>query len=302
MFNVWNEDYNTKNVSRETIYITGRLVMTTNIYDFMHSLDIDSKSVGVDALTITATGLDGKLSVDLVLDELKDVTEKEWPKPFSFQGAKGRSWGSVRQASKWDDHQRQLWTILMVTGKDSPRALKQALKVDDIKYTRIDTYIDVKMSQRVLGLARKLYDTYKGTSSKKLIESETGDTVYFGSRMTESMIRIYDKSKEYNEELGMVWRFEVEYKKDLANGVVQYLSEYGNSGIDELVWAECKSKSLPVPAIPDKVNIMRDMVTLSSAEMKLNWLGRQVMPTVKFLRRLGLEDRVKEVLQLDLPI
>lgn len=275
---------------------------TQNIYDFMHSLNIDSKNVGIDALTITSMGLDGKLSIGLVLDELKDVIELEWPKPFSFQGAKGQAWGSVRQASKWDDRQQQLWTILMVTGKDSPRALKQALKVKDVKFTRVDTYIDVKMSSRVLGLARKLYDTYKGKSSKKLIESLTGDTVYFGSRMTESMIRIYDKSAEYGEELGMVWRFEVEYKKDLAGGVAQYLSEYGNAGIDELVWSECRSKDLPVPAIPNKVNILRDMVTLSSAEMKLNWLGRQVQPTVTFLRRLGLEDKVKEALQLDLPI
>lgn len=273
-----------------------------NIYDFMHGLDIESKTGGIDALTITALGLDGKLSIDLVLHELVDVVEQECPKPFRFQGAVGKAWGSVRYATKWDELGQRHWVILMVTGKDSARAFREALKVKDVKYTRIDTYIDIKMSARVLGLARKLYDTYKGDSCKKLIESNTGDTLYVGSRMTESMIRIYDKSMGYGEEQGNVWRWEVEYKKALAGGVAQYLSEYGNAGIDELVWAECKSKDLPVPAVPSKVNILRDMVTLSSAEMKLNWLGRQVAPTVKFLRRLGLEDKVREALQLDLPV
>jgi len=188
----------------------------------------------------------------------------------------------------------------MVTGGQSQDAFKEALKVRDVKFTRVDTYIDIKMRQRVLGLPRKLYDTYKGSNCTKLIESLTGDTLYCGSRDSEAYVRIYDKSPEYGEELGTVWRFEVEHKRGLAAGVADYIGQYGVPGIEELIWSECRTKDLPVPVIPNKVNIMRAAITLSSAEMKLNWLGRQVEPTVRFLRRLGLESEIKNALQLEL--
>lgn len=273
-----------------------------NIYDYMHGLDIMERAQGLDALTITSLGLDGKISIDIVLHSLRDQIEIERPKAFRFQGATGKAWGSIRYATKWNELGQRHWAILMVTGKSSQAAFREALKVKDVKFTRVDTYIDVKLAGRALGLPRKLYDTYKGDCSKKLIEGLMGDTLYVGSRQSESMIRIYDKSPEYGEELGKVWRFEVEYKSALAGGVASYLSEYGNSGIDELVWSECKDKGLPVPAVPNKTNVLRDMATLSSAEMKLNWLGRQVSPTVTFLRRLGLEGEVYRQLGLDLPV
>lgn len=273
-----------------------------NIYDYMHSLDVEGKSAGIDAVTVTATGIDGKLSIDLVLDSLRGYIEEQDRKPFKFQGATGSMWGSVRAASRVNGEGKKLWTILMVTGNQSQEAFKVALKVRDVKFTRVDTYIDVKMREQVLGLPRKLYDTYRGNNKITLIESGTGDTFYCGSRESEAFIRIYDKSSEYGEDLGRVWRIEVEYKRGLAQGVANYLAEYGIAGIEELIWSEMRTKDLPVPAIPSKVNIVRGMITVSSSEMKLNWLGRQVEPTVRFLRRLGLESEVKKALQIDLPL
>lgn len=273
-----------------------------NIYEYMHNLPIDGQECGIDALTITSTGLDGKMSVDLVLHSLAPYIEVQEAKPFKFQGAIGKAWGSVRYAQKWDARQRVLWAILMVTGAQSPGALKTSLAVKDVKYTRLDLCIDVFMRERVFGLPRKLKDTYKGDCSVKLIESLTGDTLYVGSREAESYVRIYDKSPEYEEELGKVWRFEVEYKGGLAPLVAGEVERDGVGGIANLVWGEMAKKGLPVPTIPDKVNLGRRMVTLSSAEMKLNWLSRQVRPTVNFLRKLGLEREACEALQLDLPM
>jgi len=183
-----------------------------NIYEYIHGLSIDGIECGIDALTITAVGLEGKLSIDLVLHSLRGYIEAQQTKDFKFQGAMGKSWGSVRYAKKWNEHMQIQWAILMVTGEQSAGAFKESLKVGDVKYTRIDLCIDVFMRERILGLPRKLKDTYKGGSKLKLIESFTGDTLYCGSRESESMLRIYDKSPEYGEELGKVWRFEVEYK------------------------------------------------------------------------------------------
>jgi hypothetical protein len=274
-----------------------------NIYEFMHSLPVDGVECGIDALTITSTGLDGKLSIDLVLHSLARYIEAQQVKPFRFQGAEGKAWGSVRYAVKWGSLQQQHWAILMVTGEQSPGAFKESLKVKDVNYTRIDLCIDVFMRERVLGLPRKLKDTYKGgETSIKLIERLTGDTLYCGSRESESMIRIYDKSPEYDEELGRVWRFEVEYKKSLARLAAEVVEREGAVGIADIVWSELRKKDLPSPVIPNKVNVGRRMATLSSAEMKVSWLSRQVGPTVEWLKKLGLESEVRGALQLPLVI
>lgn len=274
-----------------------------NIYEYMQQLPIDGQECGIDALTITATGLDGKLSVDLVLHSLASYIETQEVKPFRFQGAAGKAWGSVRYAAMWNDRKSVQWAILMVTGAQSSGAFKESLKVRDVKYTRLDLCIDVFMRERILGLPRKLKDTYKGNSCQpKLVESMTGDTLYVGSRQSESMVRIYDKSAGYGEELGKIWRFEVEYKGELVQLVAPIIEREGVAGISDLVWSEMRNKELPTPAIPDKVNLGRRMVTLSSAEMKVNWLNRQVAPTVRWLKAMGLEDQVREVLELELPI
>jgi len=270
----------------------------SNIYDYMHNLPIEGYQRGVDALTITSTGLEGKMSVDLVLHSLEDYIATQQVKTFRFQGAEGKAWGSARYATKWDKGKRQLWAILMITGEQSKEALREALKVKDVKVTRVDLCVDVFMSEVVEKLARKLYDTYKGKSEVKLVESLTGDTFYCGSRQSESMVRIYDKSAEYGEERGRVWRFEVEIKKELANLTVQTLEKEGQRVIGELVWSTMRDKGLPTPAIPDKVRIERSSTGIITHERKIAWLSRQVRPTVDYLKRIGKEAEAREALQL----
>lgn len=273
-----------------------------NIYEYMHNLPMAGGDTGVDAVTITATGLEGKLSIAYILDGLREYIENEKKKPFKFQSATGWSAGAVRTADKYDGRIKKLWSILMVTGPMSTNVLKASLAFSDVKYTRVDLCCDIVMSEKVLGLARKLKDSYKGSHAIKLIESNTGDTLYVGSRESETMVRIYDKSKEYQEEMGKVWRFEVEYKKGIANLVPGYLQEKGVESIKDMIFHECREKDLPSP-IPGKVvTLGRKVITMSSSEMKLNWLSRQVAPTVQWLVALGYEKEVVEALQLRLPI
>jgi hypothetical protein len=276
--------------------------MISNIYEYMHNLPVQGVTEAVDALTVTATGLDGKMSIQIILNELRDETEAERKKLFRFQGAAGWSAGSVRYAEKFDTRHQKLWSILMVAGQGSEKALKMAIRTKDVKYTRIDLCVDVVMSSRVLGIARKLKDTYKGRHNVKLIESDTGDTLYVGSREAESMLRIYDKSAFYGEELGHVWRFEVEYKRGLARGAAEYVEEEGLQGISDAIWSDCRAKDIPCPVPGRVVRLKRQVVTLTSAEMKINWLSRQVAPTVRHLISLGLKSEVAEAIQLKMEI
>lgn len=272
-----------------------------NIYEYMHNLPVVGGTPGIDAITLTALGLEGKLSISYIMNELREKMEVEEPKPFSFNGAKGWARGSIRYAEKYNELHQKQWAILMVTGEDSGKILRQSLLYSDIKYTRVDLCVDIEMSERVLGLARKLKDGYKGKSQVKLIESLTGDTFYCGSRNSESYIRIYDKSEFYGREAGHVWRFEVEFKGGLATLVPDLVAEVGSDGIKDIIFQECRHKDLPSPVPGKVVNLKRKMVTMSSSEMKLNWLKSQVRPTVSWLSKLGMKEQVMDALQLNLP-
>lgn len=269
-----------------------------NIYKYMSDLQIDGVAPWVDALTVTATGLEGKLSIAIVLENLREEIEIEPLSKFNYMGAKGWARGSVRYADKWDERGQRQWAILMVTGKSSEVALKTALRVGSLNFTRVDLAVDVKMRERVLGLARKLKDGYKGKKETKLIESLTGDTFYCGSRESDLMLRIYDKSEEYGFGQGFVWRFEAEFKGSRAERVASYVAMQGLSGIPDLVWTAQNSSDLPSPYLGQVVDIRGSKVTLTSSERKLAWLGNQVRPTVAWLIKLGKEKEVYEQLGL----
>lgn len=106
--------------------------------------------------------------------------------------------------------------------------LKSAL--DHIKITRIDLAIDIFNSDEITmdlleeHIKEKTIVT-KWRAVKSIKSKETkdfrdiGHTIYFGSRKSEIMLRIYDKSKEQNM-LDRKWiRFELELKGKKANEV-----------------------------------------------------------------------------------
>lgn len=265
--------------------------MDSNIYEYMHNLPIGGQSEAVDALTITATGLEGKLSISLVVEAMRDYLLLQEKKPFTFRNAKGWSRGSVSYAEELKQGVK-LWSILMVKGEQSEIAFTEACKLKDLKITRIDIAVDILMLEPVVQLPRKLKDTYKGKFDINLIESLTGDTLYCGSREGGVYVRIYDKSEEYNYELGRVWRFEVEFKKGQAPTVFGLLRDNGIKIAQDVVWTAVRSRDLPTPKIGQTINLKAQRVTFSTSQMKLAWLGRQVRPTVEYLMNIGKKEEV----------
>jgi len=224
----------------------------------------------------------------------------EEKKPFDFRGARGWTRGSVSYAEQLKNGLK-VWCILMVKGELSSKAFETAQKLDDLKVTRIDIAVDVMLLETVKKLPRKIKDTYHGVFDVQLIESLTGDTLYCGSRESSTYIRIYDKSEEYGLELGRVWRFEVEFKQDKAPIVAAHIRDNGIAIAQDIVWTALKSRGIPSPKIGQTVNLKARKVTLSTADMKLAWLGRQVKPTVEYLRSIGKEREVYEQLGFELP-
>lgn len=272
-----------------------------NIYEYMSSLPIEGDTQQVDALTVTATGLDGKVSMGLVIEEMGEYLEIQQRKPFRFGGAMGWAKGSVRYAEKVQEDIGKLWAILMVTGEQSEFAFKTATSLTALKFTRCDCAVDVFLYEKVIGLPRLIKDHYKGSSKVVLFESELGDTIYIGSRQSDAYLRIYDKSKSYGLDLGRVYRWEVEYKGELVHPAVEKVRDGGRQAIRELVFGEAHHKSVPSPIVEGQRGIKREKISVSSPEAKIAWLSRQVAPTVKWLNALGYDNQVREALNLKLP-
>lgn len=271
-----------------------------NIYEYMHKLPMEGDNQQVDALTVTATGLTGKIAIGLILSEIESHLENYKSKPFYFNGAKGWQKGSVRYAEKTDEAQGRLWVILMITGEHSQQAFKTASGLDGIKFTRCDLAVDVFLYEKVLGLPRMVKDHYKGSQRLVLYESTRGDTVYVGSRESDAYLRIYDKSEEYGLDQGRVYRWEVEYKGSAAPVVVEEVRDGGLAKIRELVFSEARQKDVPTPIIEGCRGIKRARASVSSPEAKIAWLEKQVAPTIRWLTALGLEENVRNALQLPL--
>jgi len=282
--------------------------MYSNIYEYMHDLDVVAESEGVDALTITATGLDGKVVITRVLDMVSDTILLDKEKKWGFQGAAGWTRGPVSYATKYSKGGGKLWSIAMIKGPIAHSALAAAVKCADgavdgaggVKYTRVDLRADLKMREPRVGLPRIIKDGYKGKYEIKIIESRTGDTLYCGSRESGTFVRIYDKSAAYGEERGSgkIWRFEVEFKMHKVQPVVNalQLGDFRNAG--DIIWQTLRGRNIPSPKIGAEVEILGECTNLSSAEQKLDWLARQVSPTTKFLVALGMKKEVKKTLGL----
>jgi len=271
-----------------------------NIYEYLEGLSGGIVGVGVDALTLTATGAKAKRELDKIIHTLGDEISHDRKKPFRFQKAQGWSRGSVSYADTRDIRRQRSWAILMVKGPLAGKIWMQAAVSTLPKCTRVDICVDVKMSKPDRRIVRKIRDGHKKRGTEMLLIEGKGDTLTVGSRESSEYIRIYDKSEHYQEELGNVWRFEVEYKRTMAQPVLELLAQGdANQLMQDMVWHSMTKKHLPTPLIGNPVNIKGHKAAVSSPEQKLLWIGRQVQPTVTFLRQLGMEAEVLKALGLD---
>lgn len=132
-----------------------------------------------------------------------------------------------------------------------------------------------------------------------------GDTTYIGSRHSDAMCRVYDKSMESpGEELYRdAVRFEVELKGDASRAAWPMVSRHNDRRQQEMsVLAEAFAERGILDlgerlAVQPLVFHVKRPDTL--AEQKLLWLERQVRPTVQWLLRNGFGDGTMYALGLE---
>jgi len=106
--------------------------------------------------------------------------------------------------------------------------------------TRIDLAVDVREAWSADALSKQIEAGEHVTQSRKhrRIVSDSGWTIYVGSRASQRMLRIYDKAAQTKQ--GGSWtRAELECKGDYARGITYYIQQNGLGSIPDIIKDFC---------------------------------------------------------------
>lgn len=145
------------------------------------------------------------------------------------------------------------------------------------------------------------------------IQSDSGNTIYIGSRTSEQMLRIYDKAAESKLDYDLT-RFELECKGQMAEGIAKYVDEHGLEGMQDVIHGFCNFPHLPEL----ELYFASSAVSLAMSKLEKQrdtrkWLMEIVAPSlgrviaddpdfyVQFIRKVMVIGRVGEAEQPEDP-
>lgn len=133
-----------------------------------------------------------------------------------------------------------------------------------------------------------------------------GDTCSLGSRSSNRYLRCYDKTREQRNEIEPgIWRWEVEYKAELAVKIAELISCTASpaGAIIPLVESEFKRKGVTVPwRTGEEMRVPTVGLAKTDDERRLRWLIMQVKPVVGRLVKVFGQDVVLAALGLDVAV
>lgn len=218
-------------------------------------------------------------------------------------GYKGWQCGGLRWGRREQDDLIQLHS-------DEARESWQKVLPLLTNVTRVDLAVTVWMDRHYIQYAREVYqEIEKLAEDLPIIRNYAiitsllgGDTLYVGKRQSSQMGRIYDKTMESKqEEYANSWRYEVEYKKPIAQQVVERLAHADDAGayIQAQVHQWFSDRLIFPVYLPQETQTAIAIKRRKTADEKaLEWLATQVRPTVERLTTRGLKQKVIEILQL----
>ncbi len=214
----------------------------------------------------------------------------------------------------WSSTRQDMGTYISYSGKALNAYLSREIYPTDIMQAhvsngdvckRIDLAIDV--SNSAIEIA-DLYDLLKrglaDTTAKKysLITSNTGDTLYVGSRESEQFLRIYDKAKEQGDMATDKKRIELEIKGDRSKQICAILSDATIESADR------RTRALINSVIVFDSEIWREIMGTDAqglARSKDNdsdtekWLLEQVAPAMaRYILKVGKHDVLKRFINI----
>lgn len=131
------------------------------------------------------------------------------------------------------------WAGSALREVDPRNVLHNALAIGAV-VRRIDLAVDIHDQTYPYLFEKMLLEKTAVTQAKshQIITSNTGWTVYVGSRTSEKFLRIYDKQAESGLDHPLT-RVELECKGDYAEGVAQHVNQEGYNNFPSIIKAFC---------------------------------------------------------------
>jgi hypothetical protein len=265
---------------------------------------------GIDWLTVKAEGIERGRDLQLLAWHILEENAATLPAPRAARLRQYEGW----RAGPVGLMVHEEGTLLSLAGHFAQRYFELAAAIN-CAATRIDLAVDVMLSEPVLAAtsayARLVRDTEQeeraGYKSKfsLITSSDGGSTLYLGRRSSAHFSRLYDKGIESEtERTGLLWRYEVEYKQAAARSCFLAVNhtENRNDLICGLVYRHFLDRGVePLFHIDSRpAKLQREAANKTHLDA-LNWLARQVKPTVARLRLAEYEKEVYNALGLDWP-
>lgn len=246
----------------------------------------------IDYLTVTIFGkptspgevssfLDGHDMHELYMQEPCDELAA-W-RPFSS------AWGNSVFRVQWRDSDN--WSSLSVTGKGC-EVVRDELQAFIAAHVDNITRIDLAQDANEHSFSPVAHASNVTSRTKAIIQSDTGETLYIGSRSSDSFVRVY-RYKEPHPRAGNT-RVEAEFKRDYARTVSAHVAADGPNSLPVMAWIVRKS------ALEGHL-MWRQPATESTKPMVANrkegqdgytaWLYKAAIPAVRKALREGLIEK-----------
>jgi len=209
-------------------------------------------SVTVDWMRFTAHWGTSALPNSLLKASASRIASRAFPLGTNWKETKARNGYNVAVESidapgvtvSWQSNRHDMGCSV-----DIPGSALALLPLDTVlemavrpgcRVSRVDIAVDIPETPVFSNLYSDLEADAVISKAKgyRYIKSDTGQTVYVGSRSSEKYLRIYDKGAQM--ETNTEWtRVELECKADFANGITKYLQSEGLACIPSVIRDFC---------------------------------------------------------------
>jgi hypothetical protein len=236
-----------------------------------------------------------------------ETQEGHLVKPAGRNGYEGSICGSVFWGMRNDGSFREC-------GGRAARAYAESEEpgIRVINCTRLDIAYSWRTDKYEPDIAKGIYQqgptsgNKSGKPRKRTFyeNSDGGQTVYIGAPSSEVRMRIYDKYAEqrYDEQFANVWRCELQLRGETARNVwnAYHRAAHRPGFLADIVSGQCQRENIlhdyiiggyPVDLPAREPNNKRVIE-------RLQWLDKQVSPTVRELCKMGYAQEIVELFQL----
>jgi hypothetical protein len=225
--------------------------------------------------------------------------------PRAMLGYSGISAGNCFVGAREDGY------LMQATGYHAEAAFNDMFH-PNASVPRLDLQVTVKFDEMPTNIVDDGYEQSASANRElplsrqrkiwKIVGSSGGETLYIGSWHSSQYGYIYNKEVQSEDPAyTRCWRYEVRLKHEYAHTIYRTIERWGSSRqifIAAFVSEWFGNRGLVVPWTSDDIGDILPIVKTrpSDVERSLEWLERQVKPTIQRLVDLGLMDEVAKAL------